>query len=129
MAEFNWWLLIVGLVVGAGLTWMVVADTRRREVDVEEAELPEEAAWLANVMADEGDPVSPATAERLVRLHRTYLALTGSGEEALPLEDDEATEPSRDGRADAPGRAESVGDAPVVERDAAEPEPPVRHVG
>ena len=34
-AEFNWWLLIVGLVVGAGLVWLVVLDSRRREADVD----------------------------------------------------------------------------------------------
>ena len=33
-AEFNWWLLIVGLVIGAGLVWLVLADSRRREVDI-----------------------------------------------------------------------------------------------
>jgi hypothetical protein len=29
-AEFNVWLLIVGLVVGAGLVWLVIMDSRRR---------------------------------------------------------------------------------------------------
>ena len=37
-AEFNWWLLIVGLVIGAGLVWLVVADSRRREADLSERE-------------------------------------------------------------------------------------------
>jgi hypothetical protein len=53
-AEFNWWLLIVGLVVGAGLVWLVVADTRRREVDVSEAERAGEARWIAETMAAAG---------------------------------------------------------------------------
>ena len=72
-AEFNWWLLIVGLVVGAGLVWVVVMDSRRREVDVDEAERPREALWLSQTLGDEGRDVSPATAERLLVLHRTYL--------------------------------------------------------
>ena len=42
-AEFNWWLLIVGLVVGAGLVWLVVLDSRRREADVDEAGMAREA--------------------------------------------------------------------------------------
>ena len=46
-AEFNWWLLIVGLVVGAGLVWFVLADPRRREVDIDAEERPREAAWLS----------------------------------------------------------------------------------
>lgn len=72
-AEFNWWLLIVGLVVGAGLVWYVVVDSKRREVDVDDAERPREAAWLAAAMADEGYDVTPDTAERLLELHRRYL--------------------------------------------------------
>jgi hypothetical protein len=72
-AEFNWWLLIVGLVVGAGLVWVVVMDSRRREVDVDDAERPREALWLSRMLEDEGRLVSPEIAERLLMLHRAYL--------------------------------------------------------
>ena len=72
-AEFNWWLLIVGLVVGAGLVWVVVMDSRRREVDVDEQERPREAVWLSRMLADEGHDVSAETAERMLLLHRAYL--------------------------------------------------------
>ena len=72
-AEFNWWLLIVGLVVGAGLVWLVLADSRRRESEIDEQELAGEAIWLAAAMTEDGSPVSADTAERLLRLHRTYL--------------------------------------------------------
>jgi hypothetical protein len=84
-AEFNWWLLIVGLVVGAGLVWVVVMDSRRREVDIDDAERPREALWLSTMLRDEGHDVSPATAERLLQLHRTYLE--------APPPDDPAVEP------------------------------------
>jgi hypothetical protein len=83
-AEFNWWLLIVGLVVGAGLVWVVLMDSRRREVDVDEAERPREAVWLARMLEDEGRDVSPETAERLLVLHRAYL-------EAPPPDDPDST--------------------------------------
>jgi hypothetical protein len=72
-AEFNVWLLIVGLVVGAGLVWLVVMDSRRRESEVDAVELPREAAWLSAVMREDGDEISPETAERLLLLHRAYL--------------------------------------------------------
>ena len=72
-AEFNVWLLIVGLVVGAGLVWLVVMDSRRRESEIDAIELPREAAWLSAVMTEDGDEVSPDTAERLLLLHRAYL--------------------------------------------------------
>jgi hypothetical protein len=72
-AEFNWWLLVVGLVVGAGLVWFVLADARRRESEIDDLELPREAAWLSSALADEGWDVAPEATERLLRLHRTYL--------------------------------------------------------
>lgn len=72
-AEFNWWLLIVGLVVGAGLVWFVVADSRRRDADIEAEERPREALWLASVLAREGRPVNPETVDRLLELHGVYL--------------------------------------------------------
>jgi hypothetical protein len=71
--EFNWWLLIVGLVVGAGLVWFVVADQRRREVDVDAEERAREAQWLSASLADEGHDLSPEMAERVLDLHRAYL--------------------------------------------------------
>lgn len=72
-AEFNVWLLIVGLVVGAGLAWLVMMDNRRREAEIDATELPREAAWLSAVMAEDGHDVSPDAAEHLLLLHRAYL--------------------------------------------------------
>jgi hypothetical protein len=72
-AEFNVWLLIVGLVVGAGLVWVVILDGRRHEAEVDAAELPREAAWLSAVLAEDGYDVSPEAAEELLLLHRAYL--------------------------------------------------------
>ena len=72
-AEFNVWLLIVGLVVGAGLVWLVIMDSRRRELEVDAIERPREAAWLSAVLAEDGFDVSPDAAERLLVLHRAYL--------------------------------------------------------
>jgi hypothetical protein len=73
-AEFNWWLLIVGLVAGAALVWLVLADSARRDVDVEAEEIPMEAAWIAATMRDDGEEIDPRTADRVLRLHRAYLA-------------------------------------------------------
>jgi hypothetical protein len=72
-AEFNWWMLMVGLVVGAGLVWFVVADQRRREVDIDAKERAQEALWLSASLEDEGQHVTPETIERLLALHRAYL--------------------------------------------------------
>ena len=73
-AEFNVWLLIVGLVVGAGLAWVVMMDGRRRETEIDAQELPREAAWLSAVLAEDGYDVTPEAAEQTLLLHRAYLA-------------------------------------------------------
>jgi len=72
-AEFNVWLLIVGLVVGAGLVWLVIMDSRRRESEIDAVERPREAAWISAVMAEDGYDISPEAAEQLLFLHRVYL--------------------------------------------------------
>jgi hypothetical protein len=72
--EFNVWLLIVGLVVGAGLTWVVTLDGRRRDAEIDSVELPREAAWLSAVLAEDGYEIGPDAAEQLLLLHRDYLA-------------------------------------------------------
>ena len=87
-AEFNVWLLIVGLIVGAGLAWLVLMDSRRREAEVDADERPREAAWLSLVMAEDGFEVSPEAAERLLLLHRAYLGAPPPD----PIEDEPAAE-------------------------------------
>ena len=73
-AEFNWWLLIVGLVAGAGLVYLILADSSRRDEEIAAEEVPREAAWIAATLRDEGIPLPPETAERVLELHRVYLS-------------------------------------------------------
>lgn len=73
-AEFNWWLLIVGLVIGAGLTWLVLADSSRREVDIEDRELDSESRWIADALADLHRPLDDERVLDVLRLHRAYRA-------------------------------------------------------
>jgi hypothetical protein len=101
-AEFNVWLLIVGLVVGAGLVWLVIMDSRRRESEVDERERPREAAWLAAAMADDGYDVSPEAAERLLLLHRAYLEAAPPDGVPDPVGDDTPADPVAGARLDAP---------------------------
>jgi len=73
-AEFNWWLLIVGLVIGAGLAWLVLADSSRREADIEEREMDAESRWIAEMLADAGRPIDDDRILEVLRLHRAYRA-------------------------------------------------------
>jgi hypothetical protein len=96
-AEFNVWLLIVGLIVGAGLVWLVLMDSRRREAEIDAEERPREAAWLAAVMAEDGYEVSPEAAERLLLLHRAYLGAPPPDPiEEEPAAEVDPTEPAPD---------------------------------
>jgi hypothetical protein len=81
-AEFNWWLLIVGLVIGAGLVWLVLADSRRRDADIAESERASEALWIAEAMADAGLAVDEDNVLEILRLHADYLA-AGPPDEAF----------------------------------------------
>jgi hypothetical protein len=72
MAEFQWWLLLVGLVAGGGLVAVVFLDGARREQDIEEAELPAEANWIAARLGSGEWRLGPAAIEAVLREHREY---------------------------------------------------------
>ena len=104
-AEFSWWLLIVGLVLGAALTWLVIAETTRTDADLTDTEQRGEALWIASVLTSSGRPTDDVRVEEILQLHREYLA-------APPPDDPPSTaEPT------------SVADAPATEAPAATAEP------
>ncbi len=70
-AEFNWWLLIVGLIAGGALTWLVLADSTRREREIGDDELAAEAAWIARLLQREA--VDGDVARDVLQAHRRYL--------------------------------------------------------
>lgn len=85
MAEFDWWLLILGLVVGGGLTYLVLADMARRDADVEAGEQAAEARWLSERLAERGVVLDPDETLEVLREHRAYLGLPPP-DEIEPLE-------------------------------------------
>lgn len=68
--DFNWWLLVVGAVAGVALTWLVLADTQRREEEITDEELAAEAGWIERTLP--GGPRRDQV-ERVLRAHRRYL--------------------------------------------------------
>jgi hypothetical protein len=119
-AEFNWWLLIAGIVAGGVLTWLVLADSSRRDRDVTDRELPAESAWIARSLGLPG--VDADTAEQVLLAHRRYLefpppdVLVEPDElEALEGERSASGDPSGVGGDDAQG-GDAVGPATRPDR-------------
>ena len=75
MAEFQWWLLLVGLVAGGGLVAVVTMDGRRREEDLGELERQAEATWIVDRLAGSAQWLDGPAVETVLRLHREYLGL------------------------------------------------------
>jgi len=90
MAEFQWWLLLVGLVAGGGLVAVVMLDGARREQDLDAAELPAEAHWIAARLAERGASLDPQAIEAVLREQREYRELPPPDrlEPADPLDQD-----------------------------------------
>ncbi|MFI5225731.1 MAG: hypothetical protein ACHQ3P_03550, partial [Candidatus Limnocylindrales bacterium] len=72
--QFDWWLLLVGLVIGAGLTWLVLAEVRRRDDDLSRDERAAEADWIVANLAARGMDADTEAVQEVLRIHRTYLA-------------------------------------------------------
>jgi hypothetical protein len=85
-AEFNWWLLIVGLVIGAGLVWLILADSARRESDVTRRERASEARWIAEELRRTGRRLDDEEVADVLDLHALYLAAPPPDEPADDVE-------------------------------------------
>ncbi|MEO5704982.1 MAG: hypothetical protein ABIR64_08355 [Candidatus Limnocylindrales bacterium] len=75
MAEFQWWLLLVGLVAGGGLVAIVSADGRRHEEDLADLERRAEATWIAARLSAGDRDLDTRMVESVLRIHREYLTL------------------------------------------------------
>ena len=107
-AEFNWWLLIVGLIAGGALTWLVLADSTRREREVDDDELAAEASWIARSL--QLPAVDGEVARAVLRAHRRYLGFPPPDTLVDPDELALADAPVEAAAADQEAEAGAVGD-------------------
>jgi hypothetical protein len=121
-AQADWWLLILGLGIGAGLTWLVLAEVRRHDDDVAATERAVEASWIADSLTASGTEADAAGIEEVLRLHRLYLASLPFDEPAW--DSGAPTWAPAPALASEPATAPSAGDATPMERDRAEGQPP-----
>ena len=104
MAEFQWWLLLVGLVAGGGLVAVVTMDGKRREQDIELLERRAETSWIAERLSGTGQWIDAPTVDAVLRLHRDYLGMPPPDailvESEAPLDGDPALDGDPDNVAD-----------------------------
>ncbi len=132
--QFDWWLLLVGLVIGAGLTWLVLAEVRRRDDDLSRDERAAEADWIVANLAARGMDADSDAVQEVLRLHRTYLAnapstvsIWDAGDPSWPTPEDLAAAERETADAGAVPAAVPAADPPTVPLTADSPtDPPSR---
>jgi hypothetical protein len=113
MAEFNLWLLILGIAAGAAVTWVVIGTIARNDDEVAAEEQAAEAEWIAGTIEEHGGRAPTQLVTQILALHRRYLhggaviPVPGpeSEEEADTPEEADAPE-----GADAPGAGDEAGE-------------------
>lgn len=85
MAEFNLWLLLVGIVAGAAVTWLVIGTISRNDDDMAATERASEAASIARAIEEHGGRAPIDLVEQILLLHRRYL----QGRAGAPLPEPE----------------------------------------
>lgn len=70
---FAWWLVVLGIAIGVGLSWLVLGRLTRVDADIDEDERAVEAAWISRAITDYGGVAPPALVEEVLELHRDYL--------------------------------------------------------
>jgi hypothetical protein len=84
------WVFLVGLAVGALLTWLVMLRLPRREDDVSLAERAAEAAWIGQTIERNGGIAPTGLVEEILDLHQAYLADAHLARSATPRQRQEA---------------------------------------
>jgi hypothetical protein len=117
MAEFNLWLLVLGIAAGAAVTWVVIGTISRNDDEVAAEEQVAEAEWIAQTIEEHGGRAPSELVTQILALHRRYL----QGGAVIPVPEPEpepdadtaeAAEPSGE-LADAAKAADVAGNEPV----------------
>ena len=82
--EFQWWLLLVGLVIGALLVFLVMVDFSRSADEQAEAEVSRESSWIARSLEPTDGAVHPGLIQDILRLNREWLAGSALDEASPP---------------------------------------------
>jgi hypothetical protein len=91
MAEFNLWLLIVGIAAGAAVMWLVIGTLARNDDEESAEERQLEAGWIAETIEQHGGRAPVTLVEQILALHRRYLQ--GGPGIPVPQGEPDATQP------------------------------------
>jgi hypothetical protein len=97
MAEFNLWLLILGIAAGAAVTWLVIGTIARNDDEIASSESAAEAGWIARTIEEHGGRAPLQLVEQILSLHRRYLQ--GGSVMPVPQPDEEPVAPPERERA------------------------------
>jgi hypothetical protein len=118
MAEFNLWLLVLGIAAGAAVTWVVIGTIARNDDEVAAEEQAAEADWIARTIEEHGGRAPTQLVAQILGLHRRYLqggvVIPVPEPESEPDEGDQPVEVEVETAATRP--TELAGDAAEAER-------------
>lgn len=72
--EWQWWALILGILLGVGGYWLLRERLPRREEDIDLVERSAEADWISRSVERMGGQAPPEVVSIILDLHREYLA-------------------------------------------------------
>jgi hypothetical protein len=75
MADYVWWFLLVGIVLGGAIVALLSMDFSRREADLEGDEREAEASLIAAQLTATGRAIDPPMVALVLRAHRDYRRL------------------------------------------------------
>jgi hypothetical protein len=117
MAEFNLWLLVLGIAAGAAVTWVVIGTIARNDDEVAAEEQAAEADWIARTIEEHGGRAPTQLVAQILSLHRRYL----QGGVVIPVPE---PEPEADAAAEPVEVEATATHPPELAGDAAEAEGP-----
>jgi hypothetical protein len=85
---YLWWLVVLGIAIGAAVVWLTAVRLPRKDDDVTAPERAAEARWISGTIERDGGVAPVELVEEILELHTGYLA-SGGTVASPPAEADE----------------------------------------
>ncbi|MFN8620402.1 MAG: hypothetical protein U0869_06615 [Chloroflexota bacterium] len=85
---YLWWLVVLGIAIGAAVVWLTAVRLPRKDDDVSGPERAAEARYIAATIERDGGVAPVELVEEILDLHSAYLASGGTvASSAIATED------------------------------------------